>query len=207
METNNLLKIIIIDYDVMLHDTYRLYFKNYPNYVLKGFYTNVQDAIEDYSNTLPDIIISEVSNDIFEKNGIAYFKSINPDIKFIMISMEKDFEIIKKAFKNGASGYLTKPIYKERIHNALISIQKEGAAISNDIAKQLILMFQRKSHAIFSKRENQIIDYLLEGATYKTIAKKLFVTASAVNFHIQNIYVKLNVNSKSEALSRLQEIG
>ena len=65
-------------------------------------------------------------------------------------------------------------------------------------------MFQRKSYSAFSKRENQIIDYLCEGETYKTIADKLFVTPSAVNFHIQNIYLKLDVNSKSEALEKLR---
>ena len=67
-------------------------------------------------------------------------------------------------------------------------------------------MFQRKSYASFSDRENQIIDYLGQGATYKTIADNLFVTPSTINFHIQNIYLKLNVNSKSEALSKLREM-
>ena len=78
--------------------------------------------------------------------------------------------------------------------------------MSHDITKIVISMFQRKSREFFSERENQVIDYLCQGATYKTIADKLFVTASAINFHIQNIYLKLDVNSKSEALIKLQEL-
>jgi DNA-binding NarL/FixJ family response regulator len=66
--------------------------------------------------------------------------------------------------------------------------------------------FHKKSFNFFSERENQIVDYLFKGATYKVIADKLFVTTSTVNFHIQNIYLKLDVNSKSEALTKLEQM-
>ena len=101
---------------------------------------------------------------------------------------------------------MTKTITRKRLYHALNAVKNEGAVIGNDIAKTIISMFQPKSYQSFSERENQIIDYLGQGATYKTIADKLFVTTSAINFHIQNIYLKLNVNSKSEALLKLQEI-
>lgn len=105
-----------------------------------------------------------------------------------------------------ANGYLSKPVGIDNLYHALNAIKYEGATMSNDIAKKIISMFQRKTQASFSERENQIIDYLCQGATYKTIAENLYVTPSTVNFHIQNIYVKLNVNSKSEALSKLREM-
>mgnify|MGYP000291459041 CR=1 FL=1 len=207
MKTNEKLQIIVIDTNNELHETYKSYFKD-TNYELSGFYENVGDAILDFDYAQPDIIISEATvKNIFEKIGLSFFKSKNPNIKIIMVSVVDDFEVIKKAFMHGASGYLTKPVNKDRIQHALESLEREGAAISNDVAKKLILMFQRKSQTIFSKRENQIIDHLRQGATYKIIAQKLFVTTSAINFHIQNIYLKLNVNSKSEALLKLQEIG
>ena len=123
-----------------------------------------------------------------------------------MLSAQSDLEIVKKAFKNMADGYLTKPVSKSSLFHALNSIKYEGATISNDIAKKIISMFQPKSYASFSERENQIIEYLSQGATYKTIANNLFVTPSTVNFHIQNIYLKLNVNSKSEALKKLRKM-
>jgi len=88
----------------------------------------------------------------------------------------------------------------------MYSITYQGAFISNDVAKEVVKMFSRKSTSFFSERENQVIDFLQQGATYKYIAEKLFVTASAINFHIQNIYLKLNVNTKSEALLKLAEM-
>jgi DNA-binding NarL/FixJ family response regulator len=201
------LKVIVIDNDLSLHKAYRRYFETYSDYVLKGIYASVENALSDYDDVLPDIIFSEVSlPDQCGIEGITHFRLKDPNAKIIMLSAQNDFELIKRAFKNTANGYLSKPVSKRTLYNALDSIKCEGATMSNDIAKKVISMFQRKMYKSFSQRENQIIDYLCQGATYKTIAEKLFVTTSAINFHIQNIYLKLDVNSKSEALIKLQEL-
>ncbi len=202
------LRIIAIDNDVAFHDTYAYYFQSYFNYTLEGVYSSVEDALADFDRLQPDMIISEAHmvEGMSGIEGIMQFKAKDPDVKVIMVSKESDYDLIKKAFKNQASGYLTKPISKKRLLRALNSIRDEGAALSNDIAKKLISMFQRKSYRIFSERENQIIEHLGQGATYKSIAEKLFVTTSTINFHIQNIYLKLDVNSKSEALRKLREL-
>ena len=75
------------------------------------------------------------------------------------MSQQSDFEIIKKAFKKGANGYLTKPVTRNRLFHALDSIQQYGAALGHDVAKMIISSFQRKPLKTFSKRENQIIEY------------------------------------------------
>lgn len=204
---SNILKIIVIDNDRLFHAAYKYYFETYQDFSLQGIYVSVEDALEDYDKVLPDIIVSEVAMpEISGIEGIGLFRKKDPEVKIIMVSTQNDFELIKKAFKNRANGYLTKPVTKKRLYNALNSIKYEGATMSNDIVKAVISMFHRKSYKTFSERENQIIDYLCQGATYKLIAEKLFVTPSTVNFHIQNIYLKLDVNSKSEALTKLQEM-
>lgn len=198
-------KIIVVDNDPKFHETYLDYFSQYPEYDLKGVFKNAKDALHAFDAIQPDIILSEVSiSELGGAEGIRLFRKKDANIKILIVSAQSDFFFIKKAFKHGANGYLTKPINKDRMYDALNSIKVEGVAMSNDIAKKVIAMFQRKSVSAFSKRENQIIDYLCEGETYKTIADKLFVTPSAVNFHIQNIYLKLDVNSKSEALEKLR---
>jgi len=205
---SNILNIIVIDHDQLFHAAYRYYFETYKDYSLKGIYVSVEEALKDYDELLPDIIVSEVSMpNVCGIQGIGMFRKKDPDVKIIMISAQNGFEIIKRAFKNRANGYLTKPVTRKRLYNALNSIKFEGATMSNDIVKAVISMFHRKSYNTFSERENEIIDYLCQGATYKLIADKLFVTPSTVNFHIQNIYLKLDVNSKSEALVKLKEIS
>ncbi|MBT8185220.1 MAG: response regulator transcription factor [Eudoraea sp.] len=203
----NILKIIVIDDNPEIRELYSAYFETYKDFELVGSYLSVNEALEDYERTRPDIIVSEITlPNICGIEGMELFREKDAAVKIIINSDQSDFDCIKRAFKNGANGYLTKPVSKKRLLIALKSIRNEGAIISSDVAKKVIAMFQRKTYKSFSKRENQIIDYLSQGATYKMIADKLFVTTSAINFHIQNIYLKLDVNSKSEALNKLQEL-
>ncbi len=200
-------KIIVIESDRTLHSAYTNYFDKFFEFSLEGIYCNTDDALKEFKKTKPDIIVTEV--DLVALNGIdsiRYYKRKDWNVKVIMISRANDFEVIKKAFKHGANGYLTKPIDADKLYYALNCIKKEGAVMSNDIVKKVIANFRRKSFKLFSERENQIVDYLCKGATYKMIADKLFVTTSTVNFHIQNIYLKLDVNSKSEALSKIEQL-
>jgi len=204
---SNILKIIIVDSNEQLHEGYRFFFETYLDYSLSGLYVSINDALLDYNQVLPDIIIYQVP--IIKVNaiqGIRFFRKKDAAARIIMMDEDPDFERVKKAFKNGASGYLTSPVDCERLHKALDSIKYEGATMSNDIVKKIISNFHGKSYQFFSERENEIIDYLCKGATYRVIAEKLFVTTSTINFHIQNIYLKLNVNSKSEALMKLREL-
>lgn len=203
----NTLKIIIIDHELSLHQTYHDYFDAYTDYQLQGTFISIKHALSEYDSLQPDIIFSEITMpDLCGIEGIKYFRKKDPNVIIIMLTAENDFAVIRRAFKSTANGFLSKPVSKRSLYNALDSIKSEGAILSNDIAKKVISMFQRKSRDFFSERENQVIDFLCQGATYQAIGDKLFVTASAVNFHIQNIYLKLDVNSKSEALIKLEEL-
>ncbi len=201
------LQVMVIDDDPKFHETYRYYFHSYNEYTLTGIYTSAETALEDYQITRPDIVLTEVRlPGCTGIEAIQQFRKHDPDANVLMVSNFNDFETIKKAFKYGAVGYLTKPISKKRLVQALDSIKYEGAALSNDIVKKIIATFRRKSYTFFSERENQIIDHLCQGDTYKAIANKLYVSTSTINFHIQNIYLKLDVNSKSEALNKIRQL-
>jgi DNA-binding NarL/FixJ family response regulator len=203
----NRLRVIAIENDIQFHEAYRYYFSKYADFPLVGLFSSVEDALIDFKETKPDIIITELSlPGTLGIDCFSNFRKMNPDVKIIVASEENDFKMIKRAFKNGANGFLTKPLTKKRLKNALYSVKYDGAVLSNDIAAKLIAMFHQKSYNFFSKRENQIVEFLCQGATYKSIADQLFVTTSTINFHIQNIYLKLDVSSKSEALEKLREL-
>ncbi len=206
METQ-ILKIVVIENDKLQHQAYHHYFSNLPAYELVGIYASANDALKAFKKVTPDIIISEVDlEDINGLDAIKLFRRKDWNVKIIMISLNNDFEVIKSAFKKGANGYLTKPMSEDKLLHALDCVRKDGATMSNDIVQKVVSNFHRKSYKFFSERENQIVDYLCKGATYRMIADKLFVTTSAVNFHIQNIYLKLDVNSKAEALTKLEQL-
>jgi len=200
-----ILKVIVIDSDPKFHETYNYYFGSYRDYQLSGIYRSVEDALANYDLVCPDIILSEVSfSGLSGIEGLVEFQKAENNAVVIMVSHDDDYELIMNSFRFGAEGYLTKPIGKKRLRYALNAVKDEGAALSHDVAKKLISMYRRKTYQFFSERENEIIEYLSKGATYKEIADKLYVTPSTVNFHIQNIYLKLDVNSKSQALKKIR---
>lgn len=198
---------MIVDNVVDKNHTYLKYFEDQEEYELTAICENITDALNEFKKNPSEIIVSEISlNGLSGISGIQYFKRMDTGVKMVLISLKNDFELIKKAFKAGANGYLTKPLNRDRFLNALNSVKNNGAAMSHDVAKKVVDMFQKKTYHCLSKRENQIVEYLSQGATYKVIAENLFVTPSTVNFHVQNIYLKLNVNSKSEALEKLKQL-
>ncbi|MDC6363164.1 MULTISPECIES: response regulator [Flavobacteriaceae] len=201
------LQIAIIDNDESLKPMYKLYFEDTVEYELHGIYKSVHELLSNFGRKTPDIILSEVTlAGISGIDGLEYFLRKDEDLKVLMMSQKSDFKVIKESFKKGASGYLTKPLTKDRLFAAVEALHLHGVALEHEIAKKIIHSFQTKSFDSFSRKENQIAELLTQGFTYKMIADKLCVTPSAVNFHIQNIYVKLNVNSKSEALEKLREM-
>ena len=200
-------KIVIIDHEEKLRLAYNYFLEENKRFTLLGIFKSVNELLSHFGKMNPDIIISETSlPGISGIDGIEFIRKKKKNVKILMVSHQNDFDMVREAFKKGANGYLSKPIGKERFLNALENIEEHGVIMEHDILKKVIGSFQKKSFDSFSKKENQIIELLTQGFTYKMIADKLCVTPSAVNFHIQNIYVKLNVNSKSEALQKLREL-
>ncbi|RNC89899.1 MAG: DNA-binding response regulator [Allomuricauda sp.] len=200
-------KIAIIDGDEELQSVYQQNFDQCTQFQLVGIYNTVSEALSEFKNEAPDVVISEINlKGINGITGMLHLRKQHENLKIILAGSQNDFMTIKKVFREGANGYLTKPLTHTRIIKAIESVENDGAALTEDVAKKVISIFQKKKYTWLSARENQIIEYLGQGATYKMIAEKLFVTPSTVNFHIQNIYVKLNVNSKSEALEKLKQL-
>ena len=206
MKTPN--HVMVLDHDQSMAQMCQELFKSQDKYSCVAHATSLREAMLHEDRYPINLLITETK--INGQSGLRYTNGIlrrNPKIKVLVISTDNDFELIKQAFKIGVHGYLTKPITPERLASAIHTIEEEGTALSNDVSSKIISVFREKRYSMLSQRENQIITYLGEGATYKDIAKKLFVTPSTVNFHLQNIYVKLNVSCKSEALQRLKSIG
>ena len=190
MNSTNL-NCIVIDNDQSFHPNYRSYFDSFTEYALADIYTSAEEALAEFDAHNPDIVFIEVAlNGGCGIDYIQHFRKKDAQVKVIMLSAQNDFEQVKKAFKHSANGYISKPVNARKLYNALDSIKNEGATMSNDIISLFVATFQRKSREIFSERENQVVDLLCQGATYKSIAEQLFVTPSAVNFHVQNIYLK-----------------
>lgn len=197
--------VIIVEDEEVLLEAYKYFFESFDDYSLKGAYLSVEDALAEYEEYYPDIIISDISlPGISGVEGIKKFKRLDKEVKILILSIHDDVSFVLDAIKNFADGYLTKPVKKEELLKALNALEVGGAPLSDDVSRKLIGLFQKKSLPMFSERENEIVELLMNGHTYNSIAEHLFITHSTVNYHIQNIYAKLDVTSKSEALKKIK---
>src|SRR5665647_9940 len=135
-------------------------------------------------------------------------KGRHPDLKCMILTNFDDAENIFKAIKAGASSYILKNTSPEKIIDAILDIDRGGSTMSSQIARKVLDAFQQQvnTHNVsfhsLSQREQEIIQHLAKGYRYKEIAQKLFISEDTVRTHIRNIYGKLQVNSRGEALKK-----
>lgn len=164
------------------------------------------------ASNLPDVILMDIEMPVM--NGIAATAQISekfPDIKIIMLTVFDDEDKIFKAIKSGASGYLLKDESVEKIVDGIDSVLNGGAPMSAAIASKTLKLLKQSSNIItekptedfnLSNREVEVLDLLKEGFDYNQIAEKLFISPFTVRKHIENIYKKLQVNNKMQAVQK-----
>lgn len=138
---------------------------------------------------------------------IRKLKVIQPRVQCMMLTVYDKPDIVFEALKAGAISYLLKNTPPEKIIEAIEEVNKGGSPISSQIARKVIEAFtvKEKTNEYFqdlTRREQEMLEHLSKGYRYKEIADKLFVSIDTVRTHIRNIYEKLQVNSRTEALKK-----
>ncbi len=140
--------------------------------------------------------------------GISIIRKTYSNAHIVMISGTCNEDSVWEAVSAGANGYLLKPLSLKKIIDQIDIIKNNGALISPEVASMLFSKIAQKSkekeakiEGILTKRELDVVDYLLKGQSYKEIASQLFISYSTVNDHIKKIYAKLEINSKGELLA------
>ena len=124
-----------------------------------------------------------------------------------MFTSFEDTESVFNALKVGATGYLTKTMQTTKILQALVDVHNGGSPMSSHIARKIVSSFHaqgpNKELEKLSVRETEILQYLSKGLRYKEIAAEMFLSVETVRTHIRNIYEKLQVNSRTDALNKV----
>jgi DNA-binding NarL/FixJ family response regulator len=157
----------------------------------------------------PDVVIMDI--DMPGTNGIDAVNIIHekfPSIRVLMQTVFDDNDKIFAAIRAGASGYILKKAAPAKIIDAIHETYNGGAPMTPSIAEKVLNMFRiqtQQAHAEkidLSEREKEILTLLVKGKSYKMIAADCFISIDTVNSHIKNIYEKLHVHSKSEAVAK-----
>jgi DNA-binding NarL/FixJ family response regulator len=138
---------------------------------------------------------------------IQRLKMLHPRMQMMVLTVYDNADTIFDALKAGATSYLLKSTPPEKVLEAIREVYNGGSPISSQIARKVIEAFtlREKTNEYFqelSRREQEILDLLSRGYRYKEIADKLYVSLETVRTHIRNIYEKLQVNSRAEALKK-----
>lgn len=138
---------------------------------------------------------------------IQRLKMLHPRMQMMVLTVYDNMDTIFNALKAGATSYLLKSTAPEKIIEAIADVNHGGSPISSQIARKVIEAFTRKEKINdyfqeLSRREQEMLEYLSKGYRYKEIADKLFISIETVRTHIRNIYEKLQVNSRAEALKK-----
>jgi DNA-binding NarL/FixJ family response regulator len=172
-----------------------------------GAYPDAMDLEFKIRRSQPEIVLMDI--DMPGISGIEAVRIIREKFPEVQVMMQTVFEDDEKVFASvcaGATGYLLKNSLSEQIISAIKELKNGGAPMSPGIAKKVIHRFQEQNPYIkseeykLSDREKEVLTCLMKGMSYKMIAVACFISIDTVKFHIKNIYEKLHVNSKSEAV-------
>ena len=155
----------------------------------------------------PDIVLMDIG--LPGINGIEGLKQIKekyPETEVIMLTVYHEPDKIFESLCAGASGYLLKNVPLEEIRAGILSLGSGGAPMSPQIARRVIERFhpvkKENSQHILSEREQQVVNGIVEGLSYKMLADRLYLSIDTIRFHIKSIYRKLHINCKAELISK-----
>lgn len=194
-------KIVVIEDNEPLNEVFCEVINNSENLKVVGSYLNAENALKFFKEDLPSVVLMDI--ELPNMNGIQCtkeIKKISPKTIIIMVTVYENSETVFDALCAGASGYLTKNATSEKLINAIEDALQGGAPMSNNIAKMVVQSFQKAPESILTERETEVLTLLSQGSSYKSVANKLDVSTNTIKYHIKNIYDKLQVHSKEEAI-------
>ena len=177
-------------------------------YRCTGTFRSMEEAVEQIGFEVPDVVLLDIGlPGMSGIEGIPLLKERYPNMLLLMLSVYDDDETIFDALCAGASGYLLKKTPPARLIESLKEAVNGGAPMSPEIALRVIKLFRDirppdRADYKLTPHEIRLLKLLVEGHNYKTAAVEVGISVTTVAFHMRNIYEKLQVHSKSEAVSK-----
>ena len=138
--------------------------------------------------------------------GIEHINALVPTTDIIVLTIHKDSDRIFEALRRGATGYLLKNTPADQIREAIYEVRQGGAPINAQIARRVLNLFAELAgplhHYGLTQREQEILGLMMDGLTKKEIAERLFLSFYTIDTHVKNIYAKLHVHSRTEAVMK-----
>ncbi|HEX5051351.1 MAG TPA: response regulator transcription factor [Planctomycetota bacterium] len=173
---------------------------------LCGEFRSMEEALSGLGATGPDVVLTDIGlPGMSGIDGVRLLRDRWPRLHVVILTVHGDDDHVFAAICAGACGYLLKDTPPHKLLEAIVQANDGGAPMSPDIARKVLTMFQRFApprgveHDL-TERELDVLHKLSDGLGYKQIGAQLQMSLDTVRFHLRNIYAKLHVHSKSEAV-------
>jgi DNA-binding NarL/FixJ family response regulator len=213
-----MIRISIFDDNDSLRETLAMVFDATDDLLVRGHYPNALNVVEAIQRDEPDVVLMDI--DMPGRSGIEAVQLLKQHIasaavapKILMLTVFEDTERIFAAIQAGAVGYLLKKTPADKIMEAIREVKSGGAAMTPSIALKVIDAFRQAAQLphpntfLLTDKEHEVLHRLVEGDSYKLIAHHCGISMGTVRTHIVNVYSKLHVNSKSEAVAKALKTG
>jgi len=194
-------RIAIIEDNATIREGFAQLISADNRYEICGLYDACEPALTALEDDRPDLVLMDI--DLPGMNGIdgtEKLKKARPDCIILIITVLEDGDKVFRSLCAGAGGYIVKNSEAGHITASISEAFSGGAPMSLNIAKMVVQSFNKKHDSPLSERENEVLKGISEGKSYTKIALDLFISRETVRTHIKNIYQKLAVNSKAQAL-------
>jgi DNA-binding NarL/FixJ family response regulator len=171
-------------------------------------YRTMEDALARLESAKPDVFLTDIGlPGMSGIDGIRIVHERYPELPIIALTVYDNDDNIFSALCAGASGYLLKNTPPARLLESLREVLDGGSPMSPEIARRVVHLFREfrppeRASYHFTPQESELLKLLVEGHHYKTAAHQMGISTNTVSFHLKNIYNKLQVHSKTEAVSK-----
>ena len=202
------IKILIIEDQEEIRKGYEFLINNTDGFSCTG-YADAETAIANLDRIEPEVVLMDVN--LPGMTGIEATRILKerlPEVRIMMFTIYENNENVFDALEAGASGYILKQTKPVQLLEAIKDIYFGGAPMSSQIAKMVVDTFQRKNvvetQTALTEREDEILRLLAAGYRNKDVAEKFFISISTVKSHVYNIYQKLHVTSRVDAVNKIK---
>jgi DNA-binding NarL/FixJ family response regulator len=204
-------RIAIVEDDARFRKSLRRVIESNPEYTCVAAYGNGGEALAGIPQHPPEVVIMDLNlPDMSGADVTARLKPVLPDLSIIMLTVYNDTDNIFKALRAGASGYLLKQATAQEILGAIATSQSGGAPMTNEIARKVLAAFREPPSTeaaaeTLAPRERDILECVAQGYANKEIAEKLQMTTNTVCWYLHQIYQKLHVQSRTQAVNKFRQ--
>lgn len=202
MEHDNILVAIVED-DHEIRQTLQLIIDGTPGFICRESFSTGEAILHSANSLMAKVILMDIElPGVSGIETIRQMRKMRTDLEFIMLTVREDDEAVFQSLQAGASGFLVKTTPPASLLQAIRELRSGGAPMTSHIARKILNSFHGTAQSPLSVRETEILRLICDGLQYRTIGERLFLSPHTVKTHLKNIYSKLHVHSRAEAVRK-----